>query len=128
MLTEQESCVFVAYLAVTLTASVLNGLAAVANFMGHDYPKSQADKMGVPRSWMRPLGTLLAAGAIGLAVGVVVPWLGAFAAAGLVLYFLGAFGAHLRARDHHFGGWAVFFCLAVAALVLNLAYHGGNCM
>ncbi|MET8245734.1 hypothetical protein ABZV31_15715 [Streptomyces sp. NPDC005202] len=50
--------------------------------------------------------------------------MGAFAAVGLVLYFLGAFGAHLRAHDHHFGAWAAFFGLAVAALALNLAHHG----
>ncbi|MEU8682335.1 DoxX family protein [Streptomyces sp. NPDC048611] len=124
VLTEQEPCVFLTYLAVTLAASLVHGVAAVANLTGHDYPRSQADKMGVPRSWVRPLGVLLGAGAAGLLVGIAVPWVGALAAGGLVLYFLGAFAAHLRAGDHHFGGWAVFFSLAVAALVLNLTAHG----
>jgi hypothetical protein len=41
-----------------------------------------------------------------------------------VLYFLGAFGVHLRARNYQFGPWAGFLSLAVAALVVNLAYHG----
>ncbi|MCQ1579092.1 DoxX family protein [Streptomyces parvus] len=115
---------FAAYLVVTLLTSAVNGAAAVANLIGHDYPKSQADKMGVPHSWMRPLGTLLGAGALGLLAGLVVPVLGALAAAGLVLYFIGALWAHLRVGDHAPGPWSVFFCLPAAALAANLAYHG----
>lgn len=114
---------FATYLLVTLLASALNGMAAVANFIGHEYPKSQADDLGVSRSWMLPLGALMASGALGLLAGFAVPVLGTLAAGGLVLYFLGAFGAHLRARDHHFGPWAMFFSTAVAALAVNLAHH-----
>jgi uncharacterized membrane protein len=115
---------FATYLTVTLLASAVNGVAAVANLIGHEYPKTQADKLRVPQSWIRPLGTLLAAGAVGLLVGFALPAVGTLAAAGLVLYFICAFGAHLRARDYHVGPWAVFFSLAVAALAVNLAYHG----
>ncbi|MFI6738496.1 DoxX family protein [Nonomuraea sp. NPDC050451] len=115
---------FAIYLAITVLASAITGLAAVANLIGHDYPKRQADNMGVPHSWMLPLGLLLGAGALGLLAGFAVPALGTLAAAGLVLYFLGAFAVHLRARDHHFGPWAVFFSLAAAALAVNLAHHG----
>ncbi|MGW6317651.1 DoxX family protein [Streptomyces sp. NPDC055099] len=111
------------YLVVTLLTAAVNGSAAIANFIGHDYPQSQADKLRVPRSWMRPLGTLLALGALGLLAGFAVPVLGTLAAIGLVLYFLGALFAHLRVRDHQLGPWAVFFCLPVAALFANLAYH-----
>ncbi|MFG1943181.1 DoxX family protein [Nonomuraea sp. NPDC048826] len=114
---------FTAYLVVTLLAAVLNGMVAVANLIGHDYPKKQADKLGVPRSWTLPLGTLLAVGSLGLLAGFAVPVLGALAAGGLVLYFVGAFGAHLRARDYDFRAWAAFFTLAVAALGVQLAYH-----
>ncbi|QPP09149.1 DoxX family protein [Streptomyces bathyalis] len=114
---------FATYLVVTLLASAANGLAATANFIGHHYPKSQADKLSVPRSWMRPLGALLAAGALGLLAGFAVPVLGMLAAAGLVLYFLGALCAHLRVHDYQLGPWAVFFCLPVAALAVNLARH-----
>ncbi|WP_031167319.1 DoxX family protein [Streptosporangium roseum] len=111
---------FAVYLTVTLLAAALYGMAAVANLIGHDYPKNQADKLGVPRSWMRPLGVLLAAGTLGLLAGIAVPILGTLAAGGLVLYFLGAFAAHLRAGDHHFAPWTLFFCMAVAALAVNL--------
>ncbi|AJT63260.1 hypothetical protein T261_1574 [Streptomyces lydicus] len=115
---------FAIYLVVTLFTSAINGLAAIANFIGHSYPKSQADKLRVPRSWMRPLGALLAAGALGLLAGIAVPVLGTLAAAGLVLYFLGALCAHLRVRDYQLGPWAGFFCLPVAALAVSLAHHG----
>lgn len=114
---------FATYLVVTLLAAAANGLAAVADLVGHDYPKREADRVGVPHSWLVPLGALLAAGALGLLAGFAVPVLGTLAAAGLVLYFLGAFGAHLRARDRHLGPWSVFFSLAVAALAVNLAHH-----
>ena len=115
---------FASYVAVTVLAAAFNGLTATANLIGHDYPRRQADMLRVPRSWVRPLGMLLAAGALGLLAGFVVPALGIAAAAGLVLYFTGALVAHLRVRDRHFGKWALFFVLAVAALVVNLAYHG----
>jgi uncharacterized protein (DUF697 family) len=115
--------VFAAYVVVTLLAAVFTGLVAIANLIGHDYPKSQADLLSVPRSWLLPLGTLLAAGALGLLAGFVVPVLGTAAAAGLVLYFTGALGAHLRVRDRHVGPWSLFFALTVAALAMNLAYQ-----
>ena len=50
----------------------------------------------VPRSWVSVLGLLLAAGSLGVLAKFAVPLLGTLAAAGLVLYFLGALPAHLR--------------------------------
>ena len=112
-----------AYLTVTLLAAVFTGMAGIANLIGHDYPKSQADMLSVPRSWILPLGVLLTAGAAGLLAGLAVPALGTLAAAGLVLYFIGAFGAHLRVHDRHLGPWVLYFSLAVAALALAMAYR-----
>jgi DoxX-like protein len=122
--TRTETTVFTAYLVATLLATALHGCAAVANLVGHDYPKRQADALGVPRSWTLPLGLLLAAGSLGLLVGLWVPRIGVLAAAGLVLYFVGAFLAHVRARDRHLGPWAMFFATAVASLWTSLAYRG----
>ncbi|MBG0564488.1 DoxX family protein [Actinoplanes aureus] len=102
-------------LIIYLTAA-LTGAAAVANLIGADYPKREADRNRVPRSWVRPLGVLLAAGAIGL----LLPPVSVLAAAGLVLYFLGALGAHVRARNFRLGAWAVYFGASVAALAANL--------
>ncbi|MFE9202457.1 DoxX family protein [Micromonospora sp. NPDC007230] len=114
---------FTAYVTVTVIASVFNGIAAVTYLSGHDYPKAQADMKRVPRSWVPVLGMLLAAGSSGLLVGFAVPLLGTLAAAGLVLYFLGALIAHLRVGSRQLVGWAVFFSTAVATLAVNLAYQ-----
>ncbi|MEV0623717.1 DoxX family protein [Nonomuraea sp. NPDC050404] len=108
------------HLVVTVLAATAIGLSAVANLIGHDFPKRQADKVRVPHSWLLPLGTLQAAAALGLLAGFAVPVLGTLAAAGLVLYFVGALVVHLRAGDHHLGYWSVFFVLSVAALIVNL--------
>ncbi|NEB80354.1 DoxX family protein [Streptomyces sp. SID14478] len=105
---------------VTVLAAAVYGAAAVANLIGHAYPKAEADRLGVPRSWMPVLGALLGAGALGLLGGLVVPGLGIAAASGLVLYFVGAFGAHVRAGDRRYGPWGCCFGLAVAALALRV--------
>ena len=114
---------FAAYVTVTVLASVFNGFAAVTYLIGHEYPKAQADMKRVPRSWVPVLGMLLAAGSLGLLAGFAVPLLGTIAAAGLVLYFLGALVAHLRVGSRNLVGWAGFFATAVAALAVNLSYH-----
>jgi hypothetical protein len=72
---------------------------------------------------MLPLGTVLAAGAIGLLAGLALPPLGLAAAIGLVLYFVCAIGAHVRAHDRGVGGAVFFLILAACALATNLAYH-----
>ncbi len=114
---------FAAYVTVTVVASVFTGIAAVTYLIGHDYPKAQADMKRIPRSWVPVLGMFLAAGSLGLLAGFAVPLLGTLAAAGLVLYFLGALVAHLRVGSRRLVGWAVFFVTAVAALGVNLSYH-----
>ncbi len=114
---------FAAYVTVTVVAAVFNGIAAVTYLIGHDYPKAQVDMKRLPQSWVPRLGTLLAAGALGLLAGFAVPPLGTLAAAGLVLYFIGALIAHLRVGSRKLVGWAVFFSTAVAALAVNLAYY-----
>jgi hypothetical protein len=114
---------FAAFVTVTVLASVFTGIAAVTYLIGHDYPKAQADLKRVPRSWLPRLGLALAAGSLGLLAGFAVPLLGTFAAAGLVLYFVGALVAHLRVGSRNLVGWAVFFLTAVTALLVNLGYH-----
>ncbi len=113
-----------AYIVVTALTAIANAYAAYMNFTGDESVIATAERVRVSPSWMVPLGTLLAAGAIGLLVGFAVPTIGTAAAIGLVLYFICAVGAHLRVRDRQFGAAAVFLSLAVAALVVGLAYHG----
>lgn len=114
---------YAAYLAFTLLAAVLTGSAAIANVIGHSFPKAQADKVRVDHKWILPFGVLLGAGALGLLAGLAVPALGLLAASGLVLYFLGALAAHLRVRDRRLGLWFLYFGSCAAALVTGLAYH-----
>ncbi|GGS88511.1 DoxX family protein [Streptomyces chromofuscus] len=117
---------FTAYLVTTLLTAAATTSAAVANLIGHDYPQTQADRLSVPRSWIRPLGTVLAAASLGLLAGLAVPPLGVLAAAGLVLYFLGALWAHVRVRDLRLGPWSAYFALSLAALLLGVAHQGWN--
>ena len=116
-----------AYVAVTAVAAIAYAGAAVLTFTHNRSVAETAERLRVPESWQVPLGFLLAAGALGLVVGFAVPVLGTAAAGGLVLYFIGAAGAHIRARDTRllaWLNWAAFFGLAGAALVVGLADHG----
>jgi len=111
------------YVVITILAALANGYAASLDFVGAESVKVVADRVRVAQKWMLPFGLLLASGAAGLLLGFAVPPLGTAAAVGLVLYFICALGAHLRARDRHVGGAVGFLVLAVAALITGLAYH-----
>lgn len=112
-----------AYLTITIVTAFMNGYAAALNFAGGESVKVVADRVQVSRRWMVPLGTLLAAGAVGLLAGFAVPGLGPAAAIGLLVYFLCAVTAHLRVRDQHIGGAVFFLVLAAAALGIEVAYR-----
>jgi hypothetical protein len=111
---------FTAYLIVTVLAAAANIFSATCDFVRYKKVSMAMAKAGVPESWMTMLGILKGAGALGLLVGIGVPLIGTAAAAGLILFFVGAIITHLRARDYSFGLAVVFLLLAVAALVLRL--------
>lgn len=76
--------------------------------------------IGVPMSLFPVLAACEIAGGLGLLAGIFRPRLGLAAAAGLVLYFVGAIVAHILVKD--FAGLKapiVPFLLSVAALVLR---------
>jgi hypothetical protein len=112
-----------AYLTITIVTVLMNGYAAALNFARAESVQLVADRVQVPRRWMVPLGTLLAAGAVGLLAGFAVPGLGIAAAIGLVGYFLCAVTAHLRVRDGHLGGAVFFLVVAAAALGIDVAHR-----
>jgi hypothetical protein len=116
---------YVIYLVITIAAALANGYAAGMNFAGAESVKVVADRVRVSRRWMVPFGGVLACGAIGLLAGIAVPVLGAAAATGLVLYFVCAISAHVRAGDRQMGGAVFFLLLAAAALAAGLAYRDG---
>lgn len=111
----------ITHLVLTLTTALAAGTAGALSLAGVPYVRGIADRVRVPRGWMAPLGALLAAGALGLLAGLAVPPLGVAAAAGLVLYFLGALAAHARARDPGVGGAVVLLLLAAGTLVSGAA-------
>jgi hypothetical protein len=115
------------YGAVVVLAALATSYAAVLNFVGAESVYAVADRIHVSRTWMRPLGTLLASAALGLLAGFVVPHLGEAAALGLVLYFVGALGAHVRAHDREVAAPIIFLVLAIGALIAELGYCNHGC-
>jgi hypothetical protein len=113
----------IAHVGVTVVVIVVNAIAAAADFVRAPFVLENSASVGVPVSWLTPLGLLKAAGAVGLLLGLLgVPALGTAAAAGLVLFFVGALVTHLRAGDHSasLAFPASFLVLAAAALVSGL--------
>jgi uncharacterized membrane protein len=117
----------IAYVVVTVFTAIAAAAAAVMNFTHNKSVVDTCERLGVPVSWQLPLGLILGAGSLGLAAGFAIPTLGTAAACGLVLYFLCAAAVHVRARDTLLSSWidwSAFFSLAVAALVVGIAYRG----
>ena len=114
-----------AYLVVTLLAIAANAFSGVAALVHFRPIIPGMARAGVPESWLTfPIGTLKTAGAAGLLLGLAgVPLIGTAAAAGLVLFFVGAVSIHLRAGDYspQLGLAIGFLLLAVASLALGLA-------
>jgi hypothetical protein len=113
-----------AYLAVTLTTAVVTAGIAVADLIPAKFVLANSAEVGVPRSWLVPLGAAKLAGAVGLVVGLLgLRWLGIAAAVGLVLFFVGAVLTHLRAHVlYNIAFPGAYLCLSVASLAL-LATH-----
>ncbi|MFB7860685.1 DoxX family protein [Streptomyces sp. NPDC056069] len=111
---------FIAYAVVATLLALALSASAFLTFTRNPQVTGNMTKLGVPESWLPWLGTAKAAGALGLLAGLVVPALGAAAAVGLVLYFLGAFVSHVRAKDHAVAPVVVLTLLSGAALILRL--------
>jgi hypothetical protein len=78
--------------------------------------------VGVPLKYFPALAACEAAGAVGLIVGIWWAPLGIAAAIGVVLYFIGAIGAHIRAHDlKGLPPAVVLLIVGAVALVLRLA-------
>jgi len=108
-----------AHVIVTLVAAAMVGFSAVSVFLHAKWVVGPLADYGVPRSWWPWLGTAKAAGALGLAAGLVVPVLGVVAAICLVLYFTGAAITVLRARFWaHVSAPLLYVAPVVASLVL----------
>jgi DoxX-like family len=108
------------YVVVTVITAIITAAVAIADFIPAGFVLANSARVHVPRSWLPMLGILKLAGAIGLLVGLVgLPAIGIAAATGLVLFFIGAVIAHLRARVlYNIAFPGAYLGLSAASLVL----------
>ncbi|HTW60575.1 MAG TPA: DoxX family protein [Terracidiphilus sp.] len=110
-----------AYLIVVILAASLNIYAATSDFTRPAWILGNMKTLGIEERWLPALGLLKALGALGLLAGIVIPWIGVAAAAGLVLFFVCAMAAALRVRWYaHLPFPLVWMVLVGASLVLRL--------
>ena len=110
-----------AYIIITVLAALALTFSATADFVRYHQVLTNMAKAGVPESWLTKLGLLKAAGALGLVVGIGVPAIGAAAAVGVILFFVGAIITHVRARWYSFSYPTVYLVLAMGSLGSRLA-------
>jgi hypothetical protein len=111
-----------AHVLITVVAIAANAAIAVADLARAGFVLANSASVGVPRSWLTPLGLLKLAGAAGLLLGLAgFPLVGTAAAAGLTLFFVGAVLTHLRARNYALAFPGAYLLLAASSLVLGLA-------
>jgi DoxX-like family len=108
------------YVVVTVITAIITAAVGIADFIPAGFVLANSARVHVPRAWLPTLGTLKLAGAIGLLVGLVgLPVIGIAAATGLVLFFIGAVIAHLRARVlYNIAFPGAYLGLSAASLVL----------
>lgn len=109
------------YLIVIIIAAAANIYAGIVDFTRPGWLLANMKRLQVEERWLPTLGVLKLLGGLGLLAGIGVPQIGVAAAAGLVLYFVGAVVTVLRA--HWYANlpfpftWLV---LAVGSFVLRL--------
>jgi hypothetical protein len=110
----------IAYIIVTIAAALWVGFSAYSIFTKAAFVIEPLQSYGVPESWWFMLGLAKAAGAVGLVVGLFIPFIGVAAAIGIILYFLGAVTTVLRARSYKTVVYPVLYLIpAAAALILG---------
>jgi hypothetical protein len=111
-----------AFVVVTVAAIAANGLMAVADLARAPFVLANSANVGVPESWLVPLGLAKGAGAVGLAIGLAgIEPIGVAAAVGLVLFFVAAIVTHLRAGKLDLAFPVAYLALAAGSLVLHVA-------
>lgn len=111
-----------AYVGVAVLMALLAAASGVAKLRGDPHVvKVVHEVVGVPLKWFTWLAACEIAGAIRLLAGIAWAPLGVAAAAGLVVYFIGAVVAHLRVGDVKGIGMPAFpLGLAVACLITRI--------
>jgi hypothetical protein len=114
------------FIALVVTTAVLSAIclnSAAMKLRQHEQVLAVIHgTVGVPKQYLPVLAVLEIAGAAGILLGLWLEPLGALAASGLVAYFVGAVGGHLRVRDtKNLVMPLPPLVLAIAVLVLRLA-------
>jgi uncharacterized membrane protein YphA (DoxX/SURF4 family) len=85
--------------AVSLVLALAFLAAGTTKLAGVGSSVEMRDHLGIAEMQWRGIGFLEVSGAVGVLVGLAVSWLGAAAAAGLLLTSIGAMATHLKAGD-----------------------------
>jgi len=112
---------FIATVVVSILFAVILVASGGGKLAGQKQQLETMRKVKFPVDKMWLLASAEIAGAAGLIIGLFWWPLGVAAAIGLILYFLGATGSHLRVRDPGWPPAAVLLLVGVASLVLRLA-------
>ncbi len=109
-----------------LILATLLGLTATFSAYGKLSMNEKAAEMlhhiGLNERQIRLLGTTEILGSLGLLLGIWIPVLGLLAALGFVVYFLGAAGAHFRAKDGIKDMAPAIVLFVISALVTALQF------
>lgn len=80
-------------------------------------------RAGVPEDWLNHLAIILSAASAGLIAGLFFAPIGIAAAIGIIIYFLGAVGFHIRANDmKHLPTPLLVAVFAALVLILQVAF------
>ncbi|GGN79935.1 DoxX family protein [Nocardia rhizosphaerihabitans] len=110
------------YVVVTVLAALAALAAAAIDVVRADWVRENMRHYGVAPWTLTPFAVIKAAGGLGLLAGLAYRPLAVAAAAGLVLYFVGAELTVLRARWYaHLGYPLPYLLLAAGSLALALA-------
>lgn len=112
------------YLAITGITIALIAAIVVADLARAKFVLANSAEVGVPAGWLPGIATLKAAAVVGLALGLLgVRPIGIAAATGLVLFFICAVIAHVRAKVYYniaFPG--TYLALSAASLALAVMH------
>lgn len=110
----------------TVVCVAANLLISIADFGRAKFVLTNSAEVGLQPSAIPYLATLKTAGAVGLVIGFSgLPWLGLAAGIGLVVFFIGALGAHIRARVFYNIGFPLMYLLLAVCATTYFAHLVG---
>ena len=119
---EAAGSMFTTYVAVTVLAAAANAAAAAFDFRRSELVLGNMATLGIPQGWLFPLGALKARARSGSWRASAYRCWGVAAAAGLVLFFVGAVIIHVHAGEYRSISYpGTFLLLAAGSLALRLA-------